>query len=150
MIGLNMTWMAWYTRKGRHGRGGKKMRWRQESKRRRERARVVVLLPAPFAPSSLINGELGFLISNTPLGLAVSSLLLADNGDVEGCLVDANYCELRGFNLNLEHHWRRWRRRSTLRPEIEIDTCLPRAADRVHHSKELPTDILIEPTFIRV
>ena len=49
-----------------------------------ERARVVVLLPAPFAPSSLINGELGFLISNTPLGLAVSSLLLADNGDVEG------------------------------------------------------------------
>ena len=32
-------------------------------------------------PSPLINGELGFLISNTPLGLAA----LADNGDVEGC-----------------------------------------------------------------
>ena len=60
---------------------------------------------------------------------------------------DDGGCELGGFNLNLEHQ--RPRRWNTLRPEIEIDTCqLPAPSGGVHNSKELPTDILIEPTFV--
>ena len=104
------------------------MRWRQERDREGGRESKGRCPPScsfcSFLPS-LINGELGFLISNTPPGLAVSCLRTMATWRVA---VDANYCELRGFNLNLEHHWRRWRR-STLRPEIEIDTCLPRAAE---------------------